>query len=172
MTYTIDGDPVEVVASENERRQAWLDALLDALPPAIRPSAYDGRFRSACAAAYEHGWPAIRLAELVAAVDYTRTHNPPLVAIMHLERIGERPPPQARPTAPRTQAQTEAHCGRPACSCAHQDCYRGWIDSDGPTAPCPACRPALTRRLNDIPPPGRQRTTADLAHLRDRDDWR
>lgn len=42
-----------------------------------------------------------------------------------------------------------AHCGKQTCYCTHSGgCYKGWIDSpDGPTKPCPMCRPAVFDRL-------------------------
>lgn len=57
------------------------------------------------------------------------------------------PPPQSK-------EMLEAHCGRGGCLCAHRSCFKGWIDSDDTTAPCPVCREDLSRILSQIPGPG------------------
>lgn len=75
-------------------------------------------------------------------------------------------------TLPPPTERLDAHCGRKGCLCVHdRGCYRGWMDSDTATRPCPVCRETLTRALEDIPQAGK-RSPADLARLRDhaRDD--
>lgn len=44
-----------------------------------------------------------------------------------------------------------AHCGRQTCYCTHSGgCYKGWLDTpDGPTKPCPTCRPGVYDRLKE-----------------------
>lgn len=67
----------------------------------------------------------------------------------------------------RSNASTESkdsHCGQPHCNCAHDQCYRGWID--GPpgsttTTPCKYCRTKLEALVVTLPPPG-DRSLADL----------
>ena len=42
------------------------------------------------------------------------------------------------------------HCGKQGCICDHTvSCYKGWRDSEGPTAPCQTCRPDTHRRWVD-----------------------
>lgn len=59
-------------------------------------------------------------------------------------------------------------CPFPDCVCTHdQGCVAGWIDSpDGPTSPCPVCRPGLKDMLTDMPEPG-QRTGSDWVAMQD-----
>ena len=59
-------------------------------------------------------------------------------------------------------------CPFPDCACTHDNgCVAGWLDKpDGPTSPCPVCRPGLRDLLTDIAPPG-QRTGNDFATLRE-----
>lgn len=60
----------------------------------------------------------------------------------------------------------ESHCGITSCFCTHDgDCFKGWIDGDTTTRPCPTCRPNLARSVDDVPLPG-HRNPADLATLR------
>jgi hypothetical protein len=41
----------------------------------------------------------------------------------------------------------DAHCGRSGCPCSHsQGCYRGWLDAEAGTTPCPNCRPGRQQR--------------------------
>lgn len=62
----------------------------------------------------------------------------------------------------------EAHCGRGGCLCTHSDeCFKGWIDHDGGTAPCPICRPSLADAIYAMPEPG-DRNQHDYATLRNR----
>ena len=44
----------------------------------------------------------------------------------------------------------EAHCAISGCTCAHDYCYKGWIDNQtgNTTAPCPYCRESLDERLH------------------------
>lgn len=63
----------------------------------------------------------------------------------------------------------DAHCGIGGCSCTHSNpCYRGWIDRDWETSPCPRCRPRLAMILGKIPPPG-SRQAHDWTLLRTRE---
>lgn len=65
-----------------------------------------------------------------------------------------------------SDVRIESHCGISACRCTHEDdCFKGWIDGETTTRPCPTCRPNLATRVSKVPPPG-QRTPADLATLR------
>ena len=41
-------------------------------------------------------------------------------------------------------------CPWAACSCAHAECVAGWLDTDGSTAPCPACRPEVAGHLRNV----------------------
>jgi hypothetical protein len=55
-----------------------------------------------------------------------------------------------------TNAQTkeheplDAHCTKSGCSCAHDYCYRGWIDTPDSTYPCPYCRASLNERQHNV----------------------
>ena len=42
----------------------------------------------------------------------------------------------------------DSHCRKPACTCHHTSCYRGWRDTTDAhtTAPCLDCRPATYER--------------------------
>lgn len=62
---------------------------------------------------------------------------------------------------------SERHCGRAACDCAHIGaCMKGWLDDDdGKARPCGRCRPWLSRRLAQVPEPAK-RTDADGYRLR------
>lgn len=59
-------------------------------------------------------------------------------------------------------------CPFPDCVCTHDNgCVAGWLDKpDGPTSPCPVCRPGLRDLLTDIPGPG-DRTGNDFATIRE-----
>lgn len=143
---TQSGDPPD--------KRGWLDRLLNLLPPLIRPADDDRRFLAACAQAYDNQWTPEQLAAVITRRDYTTARNPVLIAITRLEETATRPP-----TPPATITVT------PTCD---RDCVEGWLDQDdGPTRPCPTCRPQLAARLHAIPPPG-QRTQTHLAYLRDR----
>lgn len=65
-----------------------------------------------------------------------------------------------------TVTDPDAHCGRAGCGCLHSgNCFKGWIDSDTATAPCPQCRPRLAGVLATVAPPG-HRNEHDLALIR------
>jgi len=70
----------------------WLNAYLDALPDNIRPTPTDQRFLNAAATAYRNGWTGRQAANVIKTRDYRGKTNPTLVAIMELERAGDRPP--------------------------------------------------------------------------------
>ena len=62
----------------------------------------------------------------------------------------------------------ETHCGRGGCMCTHDDpCYKGWIDTDSSTSPCPICRTDLSFVLAKVGAPG-NRTEADFSLIRNR----
>ena len=44
----------------------------------------------------------------------------------------------------------DTHCAIPLCTCTHDYCYKGWIDTatGTTTAPCPYCRASLDERLH------------------------
>lgn len=66
------------------------------------------------------------------------------------------------------QGGVESHCGRGGCACTHTgECYKGWIDHDAGTAPCPVCRPTLADAIYAMPEPG-SRNEHDFATLRNR----
>lgn len=147
----------------------WFNRLLDLLPPLIRPRHDDQRFRDACHAAYANGWTPEQLAPVLTRRDYERVDNPPLILIMQLERVGERPLHPAAVAA----AVPERVCD--------QGCVAGWRDPDPEpvnqlptppprrtayptqqhptTRPCPTCRPQLAARLANIPTPGHRNDT-------------
>ena len=76
----------------------WCADYADTLPPAIRPSTDDPRFVAAARRARDNGWQPGHIARLVAGQSYAKAYNPPLIALMQLERIGERAPHrQAQP---------------------------------------------------------------------------
>ena len=35
----------------------------------------------------------------------------------------------------------DAHCFRSGCSCSHENCYRGWLDTETESSPCRHCKP-------------------------------
>ena len=67
-------------------------------------------------------------------------------------RIG--PPPETDTADPNTRENLmdkyDAHCAIPFCTCTHDYCYKGWIDTatGTTTAPCPYCRASLDERLH------------------------
>jgi hypothetical protein len=62
----------------------------------------------------------------------------------------------------------ERHCGRGNCRCTHAEpCFKGWMDRDYWTNPCPMCRPGLTDVLLRIAPLG-HRSEHDYAAIRTR----
>lgn len=76
----------------------WCGDYVDTLPPAIRPKMDDARFVTAARRARDNAWTANQAGRVVAAMNYTNALNPPLVALMQLERISERAPQtRARP---------------------------------------------------------------------------
>jgi hypothetical protein len=63
-------------------------------------------------------------------------------------------------------AEPDAHCGRPTCMCSHTAaCFKGWIDQEHVTSPCPQCRPQLRAILAQVAPPGK-RTEKDWTIIR------
>jgi hypothetical protein len=46
----------------------------------------------------------------------------------------------------------DSHCAQTGCSCTHDYCYKGWIDSPTGThtTPCPYCRESLSNRLHRV----------------------
>ena len=71
---------------------------------------------------------------------------------------------------------TDAHCFRSGCSCSHESCYRGWIDSDTETSPCRQCRPGLSLVLDEIAPLGErnphdQQLLESIEHRRELLGW-
>ena len=62
----------------------------------------------------------------------------------------------------------DAHCNRSACRCTHDEpCFKGWIDTDTSTAPCPMCRPGLLDTLLRVAPLG-HRLEHDYSAIRSR----
>jgi len=62
----------------------------------------------------------------------------------------------------------ERHCQRTGCLCTHAEpCYKGWIDSDYATSPCPICRSDLAFALDKVAPVG-QRSEHDFSVIRNR----
>jgi hypothetical protein len=62
----------------------------------------------------------------------------------------------------------ERHCGRGACRCTHAEpCFKGWMDSDEATSPCPMCRGDLVEVLLRVAPLG-SRSEHDYAAIRSR----
>jgi len=54
----------------------------------------------------------------------------------------------ARETRRADERRKGAHCGNQGCVCTHNSgCYKGWIDSEYATEPCPVCRPGVYERL-------------------------
>lgn len=41
----------------------------------------------------------------------------------------------------------ESHCERSGCRCAHDECYKGWLDEFNYTRPCAICREPTHARL-------------------------
>lgn len=66
------------------------------------------------------------------------------------------------------QRGLEGHCGRGGCVCTHtSECFKGWIDREDTTGPCPICRPGLHDAIHAMPEPG-SRSEHDFATLRNR----
>ena len=70
----------------------------------------------------------------------------------------------------------DAHCFRSGCNCAHESCYRGWIDSDTETSPCRQCRPGLSLVLDEVAPLGErnphdQQLLESIEHRRELLGW-
>lgn len=70
----------------------------------------------------------------------------------------------------------DAHCFRSGCSCRHESCYRGWIDSDNESSPCRQCRPGLALVLDEIAPlgsrnPSDQQLLESIEHRRELLGW-
>jgi hypothetical protein len=82
----------------------WLDTYLGALPANIRPDSQDRRLQAAAAAARGNGWTSRQAANVVTQRNYAGKHNPTLIGIMELERIGQRPPAASRPVTSRVNA--------------------------------------------------------------------
>jgi hypothetical protein len=62
----------------------------------------------------------------------------------------------------------ERHCQRGGCRCTHAEpCFKGWMDSDTETSPCPMCRGDLADVLLTVAPLGR-RSEHDYAAIRSR----
>lgn len=124
--------------TDAEAKVAWRDAYMTSLPPNLRPNVGDYRAQAAMRQAYEHGWAAAQVAALVAGCNYSRALNPPLMAIIQLERIGSYPPGRNPTAPPRT-------C--PVCP--------PWANCDDPAVVIPPEwtleRLALIRQLRGIP---------------------
>ena len=167
-------DAAEPQPTDADLKRTWLDTYLTHLRPELRPDTYDPRFRTAAGTAYGNGWAPDHAASLVNAVNYSGAFAPEKVAAGELARIcSAAPGPPRHAARERPAHQVAAHCGRAQCDCTHDHgCYKGWLDRDGgPSAACPTCRPALARRLSEIPAPGK-RSMGDLEYLRARSDWR
>lgn len=66
------------------------------------------------------------------------------------------------------QREPERHCGKPSCLCTHGDpCFKGWMDSDTVTSPCPVCRTDLSHVLAKVGSPG-ARSESDWSLIRHR----
>lgn len=66
------------------------------------------------------------------------------------------------------QREPERHCGKTGCLCTHGDpCFKGWMDSDTVTSPCPVCRSDLSHVLAKVGDPG-YRTDSDQSLIRHR----
>ena len=77
----------------------WCTDYTESLPPAIRPSADDARFVAAARRARDNGWTATHAARVVCTVNFSTALNPPLIALVNLERIAERAPQQRQQAA-------------------------------------------------------------------------
>lgn len=134
--------------------EQWADIYREALPEMLRPGYRDERFSLAVDAAMSNGWTPRQAAAAVAGGrTYTGARNPTFLALLRLEDIAG------------TKAGERTSLRRPE----PHGCTSGWIDTDdGPTAPCPTCRPELAARLAMIPAPG-SRTPEDYHYLRHRE---
>lgn len=132
---------------------AWEDLYVSYLPEHLRPAAGDPKFIAAAGDVIRAGWTPMQAAAIVAGrSSYDDVRNPAAVAVMRLEDLGRR-----------GAGEAPAHA-RP---CPIPGCYRGWIDNDTTTTPCPGCRPMLAARVATIPPPGK-RSESDYTYLRDK----
>jgi hypothetical protein len=70
----------------------------------------------------------------------------------------------------------DRHCFRNGCSCSHQSCYRGWLDTETQTSPCRQCKPGLALVLDEIAPlgsrnPHDQQLLESIEHRRELLGW-
>jgi hypothetical protein len=70
----------------------------------------------------------------------------------------------------------DRHCFGSSCSCLHESCYRGWLDSETETSPCRQCRPGLALVLDEIAPlgsrnPHDQQLLESIEHRRELLGW-
>lgn len=70
----------------------------------------------------------------------------------------------------------DRHCFGSSCSCSHESCYRGWLDSETETSPCRQCRPGLALVLDEIAPlgsrnPHDQQLLESIEHRRELLGW-
>lgn len=72
----------------------WINTYIQALPPMIRPATDDTRFTAAAVRAKSNGWTPTHAARIVCTVNYAGAWNPPIIALINLERIAERAPHQ------------------------------------------------------------------------------
>lgn len=142
----------------------WISNYITALPEPLRPDPNDPLLIDAAHKATANTWAARQLAGAVAAPKYLTARNPVLMALRRMASLAAAPPPDNKPPH-----KAQSPCGRHDCRCTHTECDHGWLNqTQGPTRPCPQCRPQLAERLANIPPPGR-RDEAHLAYLRHRD---
>jgi hypothetical protein len=99
--------------------QRWLTDYLAGMPDRIRPNPGDQRFLAAAAQAFHNSWTGRQAAHAVASRSYATAHNPTLIAIVELERIGGRPPHQvADQTSPSGNSSGCIVCA-PGQPCPH-----------------------------------------------------
>ena len=70
----------------------------------------------------------------------------------------------------------DRHCFGSSCSCSHESCYRGWLDSETETSPCRQCKPGLALVLDEIAPlgsrnPHDQQLLESIEHRRELLGW-
>ena len=70
----------------------------------------------------------------------------------------------------------DRHCFGNGCSCSHESCYRGWLDSETETSPCRQCKPGLALVLDEIAPlgsrnPHDQQLLESIEHRRELLGW-
>ena len=71
----------------------------------------------------------------------------PLGRPQSLPHFGGAAPSKGRAPNQRKENPLDAHCRISGCGCTHQECYRGWRDTDDSrTTPCDTCRPHLHGR--------------------------